>query len=224
MNSGIFVTGTGTDVGKTYVCGLLVKALRESGVDVGYYKAALSGADSILESDAGYVKRVSGIAQPDETLVSYLYKTAVSPHLAARIEGNPVELSRVAAGFETVRSSHEFVVAEGSGGIVCPIRHDAEATIFLEDIVKMLGLSTVVVADAGLGSINAVVLTVSYLRQKEIPITGIILNHYRDTLMHADNLAMIKELTGLPVFACVPEGAADLPALTPDDWNRIKGV
>lgn len=224
MKHGIFVTGTGTDVGKTYVCALLVKALRESGVDVGYYKAAISGSDSIPESDAGYVKKVSGISQPDHTLVSYLYHTAVSPHLAAQIERNPVELARVQADFQAVCAQHEFVVMEGSGGIVCPIRHDDKETIFLEDIILKLGLDTLVVSDAGLGSINAAVLTVSYLRQKHIPVAGLFLNRYRDTPMHADNHTMIASLTGLPVFACIPEHAQTLPPLTPEDWNLIKGV
>ena len=68
MKKGIFVIGTGTDVGKTYVSALLVKAMREAGMNVGYYKAAISGADSIPHSDAGYVKQVSGIQQPDHTI------------------------------------------------------------------------------------------------------------------------------------------------------------
>lgn len=224
MKPGIFITGTGTDVGKTYVSALLVKALRESGVRVGYYKAAISGADTIPQSDAGYVKQVSGISQPDHTLVSYLYRTAVSPHLAAQIEGNPVELPRVAADFAAVCAQHEFVVVEGSGGIVCPIRHDSQASIFLEDIIATLGLETVLVSDAGLGSINAAVLTVSYLRQKNLPITGIFLNRFQDTLLHNDNRSMIASLTGLPILACIPEHVGSLPPLSPEAWNRIKGV
>ena len=91
MAKGIFVTGTGTDVGKTYVTALIVKKLADAGIHAGYYKAALSGAESIEESDAGYVKKIAGITQEDSSLLSYLYQNAVSPHLAARIEGNPVD-------------------------------------------------------------------------------------------------------------------------------------
>ena len=72
MGKGLFVTGTGTDTGKTYIAALMVKKLYEAGYHAGYYKAALSGAASIEESDAGYVKRLAGIRQPDATLMSYL--------------------------------------------------------------------------------------------------------------------------------------------------------
>lgn len=208
MANGIFITGTGTDIGKTYVTALLAKSLVEKGINAGYYKAAISGAESIEESDAGYVKRISGINQETNTLLSYLYKNPLSPHLSARIEGNPVELEKVKNDFQAVTNTHEYVFVEGSGGIVCPIRLDEKSFIMLEDIVKALNLSTLVVADAGLGTINAVVLTVSYLREKNIGVKGIILNNYDDSqLMHRDNLFMIEKLTGVKVIGTVSKNA-----------------
>lgn len=205
MAKGLFVTATGTDAGKTYITALLVKKLAEAGLSAGYYKAALSGAETIADSDAGYVKRISGIDQPDESLLSYLYRNSVSPHLAARIEGNPVELKRVSADFIRVAESYDYVTVEGSGGIVCPIRWDQQK-LLLEDIIKELGLDTVIVADAGLGTINAVALTVSYLKSKEIGVRGIILNHYSGGVMQEDNVRMIEELTGIPVVGVVHDG------------------
>ena len=205
MAKGLFVTATGTDAGKTYITALLVKKLSEAGLRAGYYKAALSGAETIAESDAGYVKRISGIDQPEESLLSYLYRNSVSPHLAARIEGNPVEPEKVRADFAKVAEAYDYVTVEGSGGIVCPIRRD-EQKLLLEDMIKELGLDTVIVADAGLGTINAVVLTVSYLKSKAIGIRGIILNHYSGGVMQEDNIRMIEELTGIPVVAVVRDG------------------
>lgn len=205
MAKGLFVTATGTDAGKTYITALLVKKLAEAGLSAGYYKAALSGAETIADSDAGYVKRISGIDQPDESLLSYLYRNSVSPHLAARIEGNPVELKKVSADFIRVAESYDYVTVEGSGGIVCPIRWDQQK-LLLEDIIKELGLDTVIVADAGLGTINAVALTVSYLKSKEIGVRGIILNHYSGGVMQEDNVRMIEELTGIPVVGVVHDG------------------
>ena len=201
MAKGIFVTGTGTDVGKTYVTALIVKKLADAGIHAGYYKAALSGAESIEESDAGYVKKIASITQEDSSLLSYLYQNAVSPHLAARIEGNPVDP-------ETVKA--DFVTVEGSGGIVCPIRWDEEHEILLEDIVKMLHLNTLVIADAGLGTINAVVLTVEYIRNHGMDVKGIILNHYSGGAMQEDNEKMIERLTGVPVIARVRDGDREL--------------
>lgn len=207
---GVFITGTGTDIGKTYVTALIAKALRSMGVNVGYYKAAISGAESVEESDAGYVKRFSGLEQETGTLLSYLYKNPLSPHLAARIEGNPPALSVIKSDYSHVASQHDFVLAEGSGGIICPIRWDEQETIMLEDIVKALGLDTIVVADAGLGTINAAVLTVSYLKSKNIGVRGIMLNRFDgDSVMHCDNLLMIEKLSGVPVIGTVKSDSGE---------------
>ena len=93
---------------------------------------------------------------------------------------------------------------EGSGGIVCPIRYDGpdnENNIMLEDIIKALDLNVVLVGDAGLGTINSVVTTVEYLRNRKIHVCGILLNNFKDQTMEEDNLKMIEELTGVPVIA-----------------------
>ena len=128
---GYFVTATGTDVGKTFITALLVKKWRDSGIDAGYYKAALSGAEfkngHWVAGDADYVKTFAGLSDSEEELVSYVYKEAVSPHLAARKEGNPVELSQVKSDFKKAAERHSFVFVEGSGGIICPIRDDVDA-------------------------------------------------------------------------------------------------
>lgn len=91
MSKGLFITGTGTDIGKTYVTALLIKTLRQHGYDVGYYKAAISGAPTVAASDAGYVNEIAGIGESPDLLLSYLYDHAVSPHLAARWEEKPIE-------------------------------------------------------------------------------------------------------------------------------------
>jgi dethiobiotin synthetase len=210
---GLFVTATGTDMGKTYITALLVRALRQAGLNAGYYKAALSGAETIAESDAGYVNRTAGIGQPQDTLLSYLYQNAVSPHLAARLEGNPPELEKIQADFCAVCARYDYVTVEGSGGIVCPLRWDEQEHLLLEQVIALLGLGTVVVADAGLGTINAVVLTVEYLRARNISVRGVILNRWAGGTMQQDNAEMIEQLTQAPVIARVAPGDTDLRML-----------
>lgn len=210
MSKGLFVTGTGTDVGKTYVTALLVKKLHDAGYNIGYYKAAISGAENVTESDAGYVRKIAGLKQTDDELLSYLYKTAVSPHLASQLEGNPVEKDVVINGFKRVAANHELVTMEGSGGIMCPIRYDDTAQYFLEDIIQWLQLPTIVIGHAGLGTINSVVLTVEYLRHRQIPVKGIILNNYVGGTMEVDNVTMIEALTNVPVLGVVREGDTEL--------------
>ena len=211
MSKNLFITGTGTDVGKTYVTGLVIKKLRDSGVNPAYYKAAMSGNErrpdgSLIPGDALSVKEVSGIAQPLEEMCPYLYENAYSPHLAARIEGQQVELSVVEEGFRRVSGAYDYVTVEGSGGILCPIRYDG-VKILLEDVVKALHLSCLLVADAGLGTINNVVLTAEYMRARDIPIVGMIFNRFHPgNVMEEDNMRMCEELTGFKTLACVREG------------------
>ena len=212
----IFIVGTGTDVGKTYVAGLMVKKLKESGRSAGYYKAAMSGNErgedgDLLPGDALYVKKISGIEQSLDQMCPYVYEHGVSPHLASRLEGNPVRMDVVEKGFWEVCARYDYVTMEGSGGILCPICYD-EAKIQLEDVISHLGLSSIIVADAGLGTINSVVLTAEYMRARELPVKGIIFNHFHPgNVMEEDNLRMCEDMTGLPVLACVKEGEKELP-------------
>lgn len=216
MSKGYFVTATGTDVGKTFITALLVKKWRDSGIDAGYYKAALSGAElrngKWVAGDADYVKRIANLPDTQEQLVSYVYKEAVSPHLAARKEGNPVELAKVKADFDAACARHEFVFAEGSGGIICPIRYD-DQKVFLVDIMKMLDLPLVIVTTAALGSINACVLTVEYARSCGLNVRGLIVNRYGSSgnlEMEDDNIRMMQDLTGLDILAKIKDGDTDL--------------
>lgn len=215
MSKGLFVTGTGTEVGKTYITGLLLKKLHESGLRCAYFKAAMSGNDrapdrGLIPGDARHVRQVSGISQPLETMCPFVYETAVSPHLAARLEGDPLELETVKAGFDRLTTRYDYIIAEGSGGIVCPLRYD-EKKIFLEDVISALKMPCLIVADAGLGTINSVVLTVEYMKARGLTVKGILFNHFHPgNVMEEDNKIMCEELTGLPVLACVEENTADL--------------
>lgn len=207
---GLYILGTGTDVGKTYITALWLKKLRESGHDVAYYKAAVSGAPSISESDAGYVKQVAGLLQADETLLSYVFDEAVSPHLAARHEGKFIDRTVVNRNFYHVANTHAYTTVEGSGGIICPLHVTDTELYMLEDVVKDLQLPTIVVATVALGTINSTVLTIYYLQSKGIAVKGIIVNQYTGNPMEIDNCVMMERLTGVPVLDRVGPGETSL--------------
>lgn len=215
MSKKLFITGTGTDVGKTYVSALILKKLKESGVSAAYYKAAMSGNErstdgTLIPGDALHVKKTSGISQPLEEMCPYVYETAVSPHLASRMEEKPIRMEVVLDGFGKVCQNYEYVTMEGSGGILCPICFD-DKEIWLPDVVKACDLGCLLVADAGLGTINAVGLTAFYLRAHNIPLKGIIFNHFQlGDPMQEDNLKMCEHLTGVKVVACVRDGDTEL--------------
>lgn len=211
MSKGLFVIGTGTDIGKTYVTGLLLKYLRDSGYNACYFKAALSGAvknpdGALIPGDAVEVLSMADLDEDTDFVVPYVYETAVSPHLASRIEGHPVEMDVVRDAYNKVASKYDYVLMEGSGGIVCPIRYegkDSKNNIMLEDIINELDLNVVLIADAGLGTINSIVTTYEYLKNRNITVCGIIMNNYKDEIMEKDNVLMVEHITGIPVIAKV---------------------
>lgn len=215
MSKGIFITGTGTDIGKTYVTGLIVKKLDQAGCKPAYYKAAMSGNNrrpdgSLIPGDALFVKECAGIEQDLDSMCHYVYENAYSPHLASRIEGHPVEMQVVRQGFYSLVPQYDYITVEGSGGILCPICFD-EAKIQLEDIIKDLHLSCIMIADAGLGTINNVVLTYEYMKAHNLPVKGVIFNNYHPgNVMEDDNIRMCQYMTNLPVLAKVQPGDTQL--------------
>ena len=114
MGKGIFVTGTGTDVGKKYVTGLIIKKIKENGMTPGYFKAAMSGNEreedgTLIPGDALWVKNVSGISQSVEEMCPYIYEHAYSPHLASRLEGNHVEMAVVLDNYRKVKEKYDYI-------------------------------------------------------------------------------------------------------------------
>ena len=225
MASGVFITGTGTDVGKTYVTGLIVKKLHKAGKKAAYYKAAMSGNEKdeqgrLIPGDAVAVKKISNIEQDTDSMCPYVYENAVSPHLASRIEGNPVVLEKVINSYEELKPEYEYITVEGSGGILCPICFD-EAKIQLEDVIQEMKLPCLIIADAGLGTINSVVLTYEYMKQKGIECKGIIFNHcHPGDVCEEDNRFMCEYMTGLKVLAFVQDGDTELSI----DENELMSI
>src|SRR5574344_553200 len=141
---GLFVTGTGTDIGKTYVSAAIARELTSKNLSLAYYKAAVSGADSIEESDAGYVRDAANIRQDTDTLLSYLYKKPLSPHLAARGENKFASLEHIKSAFDSLKSKYDYVLSDAAGGIICPIVYEKDSKIMYLDILKTLNLPCVI--------------------------------------------------------------------------------
>lgn len=204
MAKGVFIVGTDTDVGKTVVTAGLMHVLRSNGYNAAYFKAALSGAleveGKLIPGDTKLVSEVSKLEEAYENITPYVYKTAVSPHLAARLENNPMDLDIVREKYAYLKKNYDFIIAEGSGGIVCPLIDDERGLYSLENLIKDLKMSVIIVARAGLGTINHTVLTVKYIENLGIKIKGIIINNYKDNFLCDDNIEMIEKLTKVPII------------------------
>lgn len=218
MTKAVFITATGTDVGKTYISALIVKKMRELGYNCGYFKPALSGAEiiegKIIPGDCNYVLKQAGIETSPENYVSYVFKTAVSPHLASEIENNPIKIEKIKSNFARIKKEFDYIVVEGAGGIVCPFNLGKEK-LMLPDVIKTLGLDIVIVASASLGTINSTVLTAEYAKNNGIKVRGIILNNYDENdLMQKDNKIQVEALTGIKVIAAVKKDEKDIEDLS----------
>lgn len=209
MTKGIFIAGTGTDVGKTVVTAGLMYLLISSGYKACYFKAALSGAEEVREKlipgDAKFVKEVSGLKENYENIIPYIYKTAVSPHLASKIENNIMDIKLVLEKFNELKNKYDYIIVEGSGGIVCPLIEADDNIYLLENLIKDLNMETIVVATASLGTINHTVITVNYIESLGIKVKGIIINAYENNFLCDDNIKIIKKLTKKPIIAVIPK-------------------
>lgn len=199
MTQGIFITGTGTEIGKTVIAGGLAASLKQAGMNVGVMKPISTGDTA----DAQFLKHT---AQVDDELASinpiYL-RHPLAPSVAARMEGREIDVSCVETAFAELQQKYDFVIVEGVGGIAVPIQDD----FLVVHLIKRLQLPILIVAQVGLGTLNHTLLTVAYARQFELQMTGIVLNGLcAETagLAEATNPAEIENVTGVPVIGVVP--------------------
>ena len=218
MSKNIFITATGTDIGKTYVSALIVKKMREEGFNCGYFKPVLSGVvekdGKLVKSDCNYVVNTAKIPTSADDCVTYWWKESVSPHVAAKRAGREIDIAKIKADFNKKNKEFDYLLIEGAGGITCPMRLENGEKYILKDLIKELQAPIIIVADGGLGTINSILLTVEYARANGIKIAGIILNNYeKDNFMHQDNLKQVEYLTGVKVIATVERGSDEIGLL-----------
>ena len=219
MGRAFWVLGTGTDVGKTFLSGFLVAGLRRRGRDAGYYKPVASGAvrtpRGLAASDALWVARVSGLEDDPVSLGGCVYETRVSPHLAARLEGRPLDRRRLEADLVRWRGIRDPLVVEGAGGLAVPL--DDRGTL-MADLAGASGLPAVLVAAPGLGTLNHAALSAAFARGRGIPLLGVVVcGHRPEDPVERDNLLWMERMTGAPLLGVLPR--ADLPG-SPEAWTE----
>lgn len=218
MAKSLFVTATGTDIGKTYVSGLIVKKMREYGLNCGYFKPVLSGAvrdefGELVPGDCKFVVDLAGLGCKPMECLSYCFEEAVSPHLAAKRTNVEISDLKIEKDYENLSKNYDYMLIEGAGGITCPLRDAVQKSdlFLLSDLVKQMNKDVLLVADGGLGTINSVLTSVEYIRSCGITICGIILNNFdKNNFMHRDNLYMVEKITGINVIATVAKGDNDI--------------
>ena len=199
MAHGIFITGTGTEIGKTVIAGGLAASLRQSGMNVGVMKPISTGDTA----DAQFLKHAAQVDDELSSINPIYLRHPLAPSVAARIEEKEIDLSSIETLFTEFQQKYDFVIVEGVGGIAVPIQDD----FLVAHLIQRLQLPILIVAAVGLGTLNHTLLTVAFARQFNIQIAGIVLNGLRPEiagLAEATNPVEIEKLTGVPVIGVVP--------------------
>jgi dethiobiotin synthetase len=219
---GIFITGTDTGVGKTMVTAALAAFLRVEGYDVGVMKPVHTGcrdpyshrasaqASDRPPPDTAVLMRAARVRDPVELVTPYRLRRPLSPLAAARAEARSIDLRRLRMAYRALVRRHQIVLVEGVGGLLVPLT----ATSMVADLIGAWELPVILVARAGLGTLNHTLLSIESAKRRGLTIGGIILNHARPTRQsHAigrarrarhdssvgGNVVLLRELTKLPV-------------------------
>ena len=201
-----FITGTDTGVGKTLVGGGIAGALRRSGKKVGVFKPFESGCgvegEKLVPGDALFLKEISDCQEDLDMICPYRMKQSLAPGIAAEIEGVTIDMNKVRSAFQLMEEKYQTVLVEGAGGIMVPV----SPALLTSDLVRILGLSIIIVSRLSLGTINHTLLTVQYAQSCGIKVAGIIFNQVSKEIGKAEetNPEVIKRFSDIPVLGQVP--------------------
>lgn len=213
-NNTLFVTGTDTSVGKTYVCARLLEFLKAKGIQAGYQKWVATGVKAGLPEDLALCLKAASISPKPELVqqqAPYCFSFPASPHLAAEMEDRTVDPEVIEANYKSLAAKYEWLIVEGVGGIMVPLRRN----LLLADLLKRLQPTTLVVARSGLGTLNHTLLTLEALRNREIPLLGVVFSDSKDRedeRLVQDNMLIIEEIGMVRVFGRLPRQQNDAKA------------
>lgn len=204
--SGFFITGTDTEIGKTFVSSLLIKLLVDEGLQVSAMKPIASDAKmvngALQNEDAITLMQAANIKSDYQIINPYVFEQAVSPHLAAEESGIEIDLYKIKECFEILEKKSNLVVVEGVGGWHAPLSYNCTVA----DLADTLQLPIILVVGLRLGCLNHALLTTQAIRQSGLPIAGWVANHVEKDFTSAEkNIETLKHfLNGFPFLGSVP--------------------
>jgi len=199
---GFFITGTDTDVGKTFVGAALAEAARVRGIDLGVFKPVSAGGGE----DVRCLKIASGVEDADDLINPIALANPLSPDIAAEHENVIMKVDSIYAAFDRLVRQHDRLLVEGAGGILVPLT----AEISIIDLAARFELPVLIVSRAALGTINHTRLTVEALQTRDVPILGIVYNQPTPgarTLSAERSPASIERHTGIETLGCLPHAS-----------------
>ncbi len=224
---GLFITGTDTAVGKTHIaCAIAALLARQCRVAVAKPFATgcrRDAAGRLIHDDAEALADAVGRPHPMDLVAPVRFEAPLAPAVAAELAGTPIDWPGLAAALARLDADADAIVVEGVGGAMVPL-DPALPGATVRDLVAALGLPAVVVARAGLGTLNHTVMTVHVLRQVGCLVAGLVINEHGvdqadPSLAH--NHRWLERLTGVAVLASLPTCADPRPHLAAVDWQAV---
>ena len=200
----LFITGTDTDVGKTYVTAGLAVTLRKMGVDVGVMKPFAAGTaqkKGFKSEDIEILSKAAQVNDPENLVNPQFFPIPASPYTAWKTLKIKPKTSTILSSFKKLSKLHEMILVEGMGGVMTPIIND----YYITHLIKDMKLPTVIVTRTKIGTVNHTLMTVKMCEKYKIPITGIIINDFNSDGYNTKELTRdLKNLLKIPILGSIP--------------------
>jgi dethiobiotin synthetase len=216
MPSGVFITGTDTGVGKTRIAALLVRGLRQLGIDAVGVKPFCCGDRSDAEELLAASDSVIQVGQVNPVWL----RVPASPFTASMVENRALDVETARDTIHALANKHSFLVIEGVGGWRVPLTQQ----LCMSQFAQELGFPVIVVVANRLGALNHTQLTLDSIRHANLPCPGVLLNnlhHTADDAATLTNKAVLEQLIDVPILGEIPHGAQSLPESA---LNAIRAV
>jgi dethiobiotin synthetase len=197
MKQAFFITGTDTDVGKTYCAVKLIQHYIAQGYTVVGMKPVAAGCEMIdgiwQNEDVAKLIAASNVQAPRELVNPYSFDAPIAPHIAAEDTGVEIKLEVIQHAYEQLCTLADIVIVEGAGGLLVPINESQT----MADIAQALNLPVILVVLIKLGCINHTLLTYSVIKQKKLHLNAWIANEKENIINNSKIISFLKRHLGL---------------------------
>ena len=199
----LFITGTDTDVGKTYITAGLAASFYEMGVDIGVMKPFAAGTaqkKGFKSEDVKILSDAAHVDDPENLINPQFFPIPASPYTAWKKLKTKPKISTILSSFKKLSKLHDILLVEGMGGVMTPILKD----YFITDLIKQMKIPTIIVTRTKVGTVNHTLMTVMMCKKYKIPIKGIIINNFDNGYPVNQLTKDLENLTGVKVLGSIP--------------------
>ena len=199
----LFITGTDTDVGKTYIAAGLAVAFRKMGIDVGVMKPFAAGRaekKGYKSEDIVILSRAAKACDPEKLVNPQFFKIPASPYTAWKTLKTKPKISTILSSFKKLTKLHDMILVEGMGGIMTPILKN----YYITNLIKEMKIPTVIITRSKIGTVNHTIMTCKMCEKYKIPVKGIIINNFDDGYPIPELKRDLQNLTGIKVLGSIP--------------------